>query len=442
MQPTSIQEGVSAAFDSLLGDRLAILCGAGLSMAEPSSLPSAVALAREAKRKYDAQYGATRDPLPPGIEDQAEFFFRRGELATVYLRTLIDPNAFAGQPNPGHQAVADLLLVRGLRIAVTTNVDCMIETAGHMLFGQIGMGVDGISVAKLPPASSPLLKIHGCRTCDPDNTVWAPGQIDADPVAQRIASSERWLSANLLDKDLLVVGYWSDWDYLNAVLARTLGAARPSKVIVVDPADSATFPEKAPSLYALGQRAAAGFHHIKASGAEFLDRLRLDFSRSFVRRVLFSGRDEFEVETGSLAEPAWFELLEADNDTLWQIRRDLEGRKPREPSRDSVPPEEALLGLILLKLRAGGAVPDGPYWRLNGRLIRVLRTPNQPLHRVKADFERETAPSVAPDIVIAVGAEAYPLPSDIVRGATTPTITRGSSSRWLTRPEAVQELGL
>jgi hypothetical protein len=167
VQEITFQTGVEFALDSLLNDRLALLCGAGLSMAPPSSLPSAAVLAARAKQIYDAQYGAARAPLPAGVEEQAEFFFRRNELATVYFRHLIDPNAFAGPPNPGHHAVADLMLVRGIQTAVTTNVDTLIETAGQLLFGHVGIGIDGNVVATLPPNIAPLLKIHGCRTCDP-----------------------------------------------------------------------------------------------------------------------------------------------------------------------------------------------------------------------------------------------------------------------------------
>jgi len=53
-----------------------------------------------------------------------------------------------------------------------------------------------------------------------------------------------------------------------------------------------------------------------------------------------------------------------------------------------------------------GAVADGPYWLLNDRRVRVLRTSNQPLYRIRAAHDRETAPAVAPDIVVAVGAES------------------------------------
>jgi hypothetical protein len=300
-------------------------------MAAPSCLPSAAHLAAAAKREYDARYGATREPLASGVEEQAEFFFRRGELATVYLRTLIDPDAFAGPPNPGHYAVADLLLVRGIQTAVTTNVDILIETAGQMLSGHVGLGIDGDSVAKLPPDTAPLLKLHGCRTCDPDNTIWAPGQLEVDPTATRIASSKAWLNIRLQDRDLIIVGYWTDWDYLNGVLEGTLGDVRPARVVVVNPADHATFASKAPALYALGQRARSVFQHVRASGSDFLDKLRLEFSRSFVRRVLHGGIDEYQERSGAPPSVDWTEPPQLDNHALWQVRRDLEGRKPTEP---------------------------------------------------------------------------------------------------------------
>jgi hypothetical protein len=209
-----IDAGVAMALDALHNQRLAMLCGAGLSMAAPSCVPGAAQLAGEAKKNYDALYGATRDPLPTEIEEQAEFFFERGELGTVYLRTLIDKDAFAGPPNTGHEAVADLLLVRGIETAISTNVDTMIETAGQMLFGQIGVGIDRDMVARLLPGVSPLLKLHGCWMIDPPNTIWAPTQLAADPVMSRVRDSAEWLKVRLFDRDLVIVGYFTDWDYL------------------------------------------------------------------------------------------------------------------------------------------------------------------------------------------------------------------------------------
>lgn len=442
MREIDLDEGIAVALDALLADRLAVLCGAGLSMASPSNLPSAAQLALEAKRKYDSTYGATRPPLPPGIEEQAEFFFQRGELGTMYLRTLIGAHVFAGPPNAGHTAVADLLLVRAIQTAVSTNVDTLIETAGMLLLGQVGVGIERRTVAALAPDISPLLKIHGCWSSDRDNTVWARGQLAIEPVASRVQGNKEWLLTRLLDRDLIILGYFTDWDYLNEVLERTLGEVRLARVVIVDPSPGATLAAKAPVLHGLGGRAQVSFCHVRTSGTEFLERLRLGFSRAFMRRLLYAGIQAYEHQKGAAPDPAWLEPSGISVEDLWQVRRDLEGCLPSKPASCRVPPEEPVLGLVLLELRARGATADGPYWLLGGRRIRVLRTPNQLLHMVQAAFERETPPVAAPDVIIAVGAEPSSLPPHIVRAGTTPSITRGSAGLWLTRQDAVAELGL
>lgn len=441
MQLTSVDEGIGLALTSLLGERLVLLAGAGLSMAPPSSLPSAAALALRAKQKYESVYGAAAPPIPAGIDDQAEYFFTRHELATVYFHTLIDPHAFAGHPNDGHAAVADLLLVRALQATVTTNVDILIETAGQYQYGQIGAGIDGHAVLALPPGVAPLLKVHGCRLVDPANMVWARGQITSEPVVTRIAWSAQWLGVNLLNRDLLIVGFWTDWSYLNEVLAATLNGVNPSRVIVVDPASTTDLPQKAPALFDLGNRAKNGFHHVQASGSDFLAELRLRFSRAFVRQVLHNGIQAFSDQKGAAPDAAWTEPPIGDNAAMWKMRRDLEGSLPNQPAKQHVPSDDSLVGQTLLELQARGAVSNCPYWTLDGVKIRVLRAP-RPLHLVQAQFEREDPPPTAPDLVIAVGAEAQALPSSIVRAPSISSIARGNASRWLTRLEAVQELNL
>jgi hypothetical protein len=443
MDEITLAAGLDAALDSLLNNRLVLLAGAGLSMAPPSSLRSAARIADAAKSKYDAIYGETRAPLATAIEEQANFFFRRGELDSVYFLKLIDQHEFSTRPNPGHYAIADLLLIRALQLAVSTNVDTLIEIAGQMLFGEIEAGIDGHSLAELPLNTSPLLKIHGCRLRDRPNMVWAPDQLDSEPVASRIANSTAWVTPRLLNRDLLVVGYWTDWDYLNAILGRTLGAVNPARVTVVTPDAGELLAEKAPELMAIGGNATVSFHHVRVSGADFLDALRRDFSRSFVRRVLRSGSNDFEAMTGAAPHAQWQEPANLDSETLWLVRRDLEGCSPGHPaSMREPPPAETLLGLTLLQLQAAGAVVDGPYWNLAGRRIRVLRAANKALHRVQAEYERETAPAIAPELVIAVGAEAEFLAKNVARTSVSGTITRGSGGRWFTRQGAFEELGL
>ena len=248
-------------------------------MAPPSSIPSAAELAASAKRKYDAYFGPDRPPLPESIDDQAQFFFDRGELSTVYLRTYVDSHAFSSTPNPGHYAIADLLLVRGISTAVSTNVDSLIEVSGSMLYGQIAVGVSRDEVARVPPAKSPLLKVHGCWS-RPDGTIWATDQIRDEPFASRVNKCSQWLEMRLLDRDLLIVGYSTDWNYLNHVLESAIGAVSPSRVIVVDPCDHETFADKAPMLYQLGRRASTEFCHVRCSGDQFLSDLRVKFSQN------------------------------------------------------------------------------------------------------------------------------------------------------------------
>ena len=58
----------SISHSSLLAQRLAIIAGAGLSMAPPSNLPSAWTLAARAKAAYGVHWGAAKPPLPDDIE--------------------------------------------------------------------------------------------------------------------------------------------------------------------------------------------------------------------------------------------------------------------------------------------------------------------------------------------------------------------------------------
>lgn len=441
MKEIASQDGVDTALDALLHNRLTLLCGAGLSMAEPSSIPSAQQLAESAKDKYDATYGATRPPLPSSIDEQAQFFFERDELYTVYLNTYIDRDAFSARPNSGHFAVADLMLVRGITTTVSTNVDTLIENAGNILFGQIGAGVNRANMINLPDDKAPLLKIHGCWN-DPGGTIWATGQIKVDPIMTRIGECRQWLETRLPNRDLLIVGFWTDWDYLNMVLENSLGTVNPSRVIVVDPCETSEFEEKAPTLYSLGRRATVDFFHVRSSSDTFLERLRVDFSKSFIRRILHSGKTAFQENKGYDATAAWLEPDSEDPEILWQMRRDLEGCNPSEPAKQHAPADEPLLGMTILQLQARGAVPNGSYWKLGETRIRVVRAANQPLHEVKAAFSGKVAPAIAPDVTVAVGAGSYSLLPNIARGSGNGSIVRGPSGKWLSRDDAVEEFDL
>ena len=443
MDTIDFEPGVASALDSIVADRLVLVLGAGLSMAPPSSLPSAATIAADAKSRYDEIYGGSRPPLPDGIEEQAEYFYGRDELATVYLSALVDPSAFSGRHNPGHEAVADFLLVGAARAALSFNVDLLIENAGEHIYGHVESALDGDAISTLPPTASPLLKAHGCWRIDRRHTVWAPSQTGEGVVADRIEASTRWLRTHLLNRDLLVVGFFTDWSYLNDVVGRTLGEVNPARVTVVDPCSGSDLMDKAPHLYDLGSKPGVTFQHVQASGADFLDALRSRFSESYVRRVLRAGRGAFETEKGVAPDAAWLEPSFDGASALWQVRRDLEGCAPRRPATERGPTTAgALLGLTLLKLQAAGATASGTCWQLAEHRVRVVNAPNQPLHEVQATYDGDTAPVAAPDVVVAVGAEDAGLPANIARARTEPTIARGSAARWVTRQDADAFLNL
>ena len=410
-------------------------------MAAPSSLPSAAQIAASAKRKYDANFVPDRPPLPESIDEQTQFFFDRDELFTVYLRTYVDSNTFSSTPNRGHYAIADLLLVCGISTAVSTNVDTLIEVSGTLLNGQIAVGITRDEVAQVSPGRSPLLKVHGCWSRR-DETVWARGQIGQGPLRRRLRECSDWLRVRLLDRDLLIVGYSTDWNYLNEVLESTIGAVSPTRVIVVDPCDTQAFADKAPMLYELGQRASTEFCHVRCSGDDFLHQLRVAFSRMFVRRVLHSGRDAFVEHAGREPEADWLEPASDDVDVLWNIRRDLEGCRPDQPATMRVPPDEPVLGLAMLQLRSRGATPNGNFWTVGGRTVRVLRAPNRLLHELEEAYSRDSPPPSAPDFVVAVGAQAVRLPRSVARGSRPSSIVRGPSPTWLSLQDAVEEFSL
>jgi len=425
--------------DVIEENRLVVLCGAGLSMAPPSNLPSANAIALAVKNKCISS-GQT---VPDNLELQADHFIQNGRFSTYFLGRLISEDSFATKYNDGHAAIADFLLSRAIFAAVSTNVDVLIETAGQNLFGQINGFLDGVQASNCPDDRSPLLKIHGCWTKDRDNTVWTPKQLDSDPIKTRIERSASWLNLNLQNKELLVVGFWSDWSYLNSVLSAALGAIHPSAITIIDPSETSSLKQKAPALCDIGSGSSISFKHVQGCGATFLDELRNSFSRKFFRKAVNQGRDSFILTTGLQYEESWLDLpAHTDSHALHMIRRDIEGREPNEPAKLREPENNTLIGLTISQLQAKGAILNGTYWQLGDRKIRVLRSAKL-IHEIRGIFSRESSPLVAADIVICVGAEDRNMPSNIAREGTQTNVVRGGpAGKWLTSSQACEEMGL
>ena len=440
IQEVTIDDAIIDLLHAIEEDRLAVLCGAGLSMAPPSNLPSAATLAQTV---FD-QCLAVGESIPNDLEQQANHFIHAGRFSTYFIRQLIPRDSFAKPHNVGHSAIADFLLSKAISTAVSTNFDVLIESAGRDLFGEIEGLLDGEQAENSPGDRSPLLKIHGCWSKAKHETVWTPEQLNEEPIKTRIELSRNWLNLHLRNKDLLIVGFWSDWSYFNSVLDAALGVVHPAKVTIVDPSDTTALQSKAPGLWALGNQSGVSFKHVNASGAEFLDSLRKQFSHAFYKKALHNAHQSYIDATGTTPDNSWYELpANISTSYVYAIRRDIEGREPAECARNKAPdPQECLVGLTILQLCAKGAVFTDGYWFLDDKRIRVLRT-SKLLHNVKEIFRREVPPFGAADIVICVGSEDIGVPANIARSGTAMNIVRGGpAGEWMTRTKACLELAL
>jgi hypothetical protein len=214
---------------------LTIVCGAGLSMAEPSNVPSARAVAEECFNKYVEAIDPTCDPdLKYNLEGLAQHFVPLGTLKTVFIRVLVPWNRFVRPSNRGHAAIADFLLTGAAVAALSSNYDTLIERCAWNYGADFRASLDGDQARIQAVEHSPLLKFHGCQVLDRDETVWTPSQLIEAAIADRIAKSHTWMADHLREKDLLVVGFWSDWSYLYAIISEALVDVTPLSVTVVD----------------------------------------------------------------------------------------------------------------------------------------------------------------------------------------------------------------
>ena len=223
----------------------------------------------------------------------------------------------------------------------------------------MGLGEDDFAAAlDLASANSfrthrPLVKIHGCVR-DKMYTLWCPRQLAAPPatrideeIQRRLESCQTWLSANLVGKDIVFVGFWSDWAYLTPILAHALDTVRASFVVLVDPGDRTFLSTKAPELWDWANKAAT-FRHVKQSGDQFLEELRFGFGANFMRRTLLQSLPGFSAANPGVPNPG-VDFPGASNDDLYSLRRDTVGVSGARIARMSAPdPSTEGVGLTCL----------------------------------------------------------------------------------------------
>ena len=431
---------------SIKTDRLVIFCGAGISMAQPSRVPSGAELAQNCSRQYNLITGAAvSGDARQDLERLAAFFFQNTTTFSLFIEHLIPWHRFRRDPNRGHSAVADFLACGVIDFAVTTNLDALVEVAAEQLGEHDFLAaLDGEEANRARP-HQPYLKMHGCGIRDRDNTLWTSAQLDTEPINSRIETAANWLRGHLIQRDVLVIGFWSDWGYLNEVLVNCVSESRPSMVVLVDPEERDRLEEKAPQLWAWAHHEGVEFQHVQESGNEFLEDLRHRFSRQMLLTCFENSRDRYVVLTGETCD----QLLALDptisTEDLYALRKDFSGVPSTNIVRKKTHDAGMLLiGAIHILLMSRGAQLDGSVYIFAEMRIRLINGNGDLISYVQNEFRSEPALQPPVHIVICINAqEDGGVPSDVIRGKTESSIVRPTSeSEWHTLESARELLGI
>ena len=420
---------------SIEANRLMILCGAGLSIPSPSNLLPAWKVAEicyEKRRDIEV----LPDALRYDLDALAGHFHDAGHFKDQFLR-LVPWAELLGEPNAGHAAVSDLLISRATHSTLSANFDPLIETWAKTRKVDLRGALDGAQATEYSAATSPLLKFHGCLDLDREATLWTQRQLEDAAIQRRIQSIKSWLAINLPGKDLLIVGFWTDWGYFNAFLADAIAVGGIGRVLVVDPDSTDALQKKAPGFWG-HLTAGTHFTHIVGSSDAALNELRTAFSKVWARRFF------------RLAQPMAPDVPPPDpsgwqGDELYDLRRDAEGVPYNRAAKQKVPtPEAAQAALAHILLTQANATREGAWYRLNNKAIRIVQGGGQLLSTVRERYDEPTA-LASPDIVICAGALDLGLPATVIPagvGASLVRPTKGGSARWLTLEQARAEFGI
>ncbi len=443
MQPRVLAEPtVTRLLQAIEASSLVLLCGAGLSRAAPSNLPSAVHVANICYDKY-APIQELPAALRGDIDKLAAFFFDGKQFEPVFIRTLVPWAELVGPPNIGHAAIADLLICRAALTAVSANFDPLIEFWATARKVDLRGALTGEEAIEFASKTSPLLKFHGCLLRERDHTIWTHQQLLSTPIKDRVQSCSDWMRLHLAGKDILVLGFWSDWGYLNDVLAAALNGKPASSVTVIDPSPTKDLETKAPKLWKALNELSHGFEHVKASADEALREVRAAYSRAWLRKLYALGAPLMQALGKGMPPQLLPDILECEE--LYDLRRDAEGVSYDRAAAQKEPPRHlAQCALAHLLLLASGAVRDGAWFKKAELVIRAVNGAGRPINDVR-DEHNEPAVLSQPDIVLCAGAIDLGLPARVVpegSGASILRPKRGGTAKWLTLEAARQELVL
>jgi hypothetical protein len=251
------------------------------------------------------------------------------------------------------------------------------------------------------------------------------------------------MNLHLPGKHLVVVGVWTDWGYLNDVLADAFAVDNASSVTVIDPSTTADLMAKAPNLWAKLTTLSKKFEHISASGDDVLKELRDAYSRTWARKFYALSQPLMQEAGGTVTVLRPFDTLVGED--LYNLRRDAQGVPYTRAATKKEPPADAAQAAYahVLLLNAG-AKSSGAWLQHGGQSIRIVNGAGQGLTTIQGKY-KEPATVPQPDIVLCAGAVDLGVPARLIasgRGASFIRPTPGGSARWLTLEQAQKDLGL
>lgn len=416
-------------------DALVFLCGAGLSVPEPSFLPSAPVVAKACFDKR-TPIEALNAALEHDVDSLAGHFYARGDFTETFI-PLVPWNDLAGKPNRGHAAIADMLVSRAAHGALSANFDTMIERWAEDLKIDMQGALSGQEATEFAAISNPLLKFHGCMKRGKTNTLWTQAQLSEPEIQNRIQSCSQWMTLHLPGKHLVVVGFWTDWGYLNSVLATAFSITNAASVTVIDPSPSDALREKAPNLWVKLNELSTQFEHVQASGADVLEQLRTAYSRAWLRKFYALGKPAATaLSLGAEPSPDAISI-----DGLYDLRRDIEGVPYTRAATLKAPPTSSgEAALAHIKLISSGGTQDGAWLKCSGHSVRVINGSGKVLEDVRVAHQ-EPSSLPQPDIVVCTGSIDLGVPARVLasgKGASVVSPAAGGSARWITLQEALE----
>jgi hypothetical protein len=354
---------------------------------------------------------------------------------------LIPRAPFLRDPNAGHYATADFLATGVIDFAVSTNVDTLIEVAAEELGEAQAFVAINAGEANITRPHRPHIKLHGCLRLNAHETVWCKSQLRKAPIQSRLRELDTWLRSHLVGRDVVFLGFWSDWAYLNQIFETSIDAIEGGFVVIVNPSDEATLAEKAPRLWERSGSGSSQRFLVRQSAAEFLAELRGLIWAHFMNRLLRQGLGTYNAlagtHVGHVPLPDSISVEE-----VYRLKQDACGSPAGSLSRAKRPDASMnMVGAVHCGLRHNGAEIDGSAYRLNGQRIRVLNAQGHLLTQFRGEFEHEPEPFWPVDVVVCVGAkDDGGVPLNIARAnKANRTIVRPlSSGEWMTEDQAAK----